>query len=269
VSPSIVRREVLCKSILGKTGIRGFDYCINPYTGCSHGCHYCYASFMSRFSNHREKWGYFVDMKINAAYILSKQLKSRKKPGGKVLIGTVTDAYQPDEARYKVTRSILELLADYQMLEVHILTKSALVKRDISILSQLNMCKAGFSITTMNPKIARILEPGASLPQMRISAAKELAKAGIPVWVFISPVLPGITDTEEALSSLLYTLHESGINEIMTDFLNPYSGVVRRLKYIYRRYLPDAVPVLNEYLVNPDIYKESTEYRINRLINRY
>ena len=225
---SIVRREVLCKSILSKTGIRGFDYCINPYTGCSHGCHYCYASFMSRFSNHREKWGYFVDIKINAAYILSKQLKSRKKPGGKVLIGTVTDAYQPDEARYKVTRSILELLADYQMLEVHILTKSALVKRDISIQSAEYVNRVFHNHN--EPQIARILERRLTAANAHI-CSKRTGKGRHTRMGFYITCTAGDNRHEEALSSLLYP-SRIRINEIMTDFLNPYSGVVRRLKYI-------------------------------------
>ena len=269
MSQKVVRREILCKSILVKTGIQGFDYCINPYTGCSHACHYCYASFMCRFSGHREKWGCFVDIKINAPDILSKQLKSRKKPNGKVLIGSVTDAYQPDEARYKITRSILELLADNEMFEVHILTKSNLVMRDISVLSQFNMCKVGFTITTMNPRVARIIEPGAPLPEMRLSAAREIKKSGIPVWVFIAPILPGITDTEESLSTLLFSLHESGIYDIRTDYLNPYPSVVHRLKNIYRKHFPFALPYLHEYLINPEIYKDSIKYRMERLLNKY
>ncbi|NLO81800.1 MAG: radical SAM protein [Clostridiales bacterium] len=264
----IVRREIFCKSVLVKTGIKGFEYCINPYTGCSHACHYCYASFMCRFSGHQERWGSFVDIKVNSADILLKQLKGRKKPNGKVLIGTVTDAYQPDEAEYGITRSILEILADYRMLEVHILTKSNLVRRDISVLKRLDNCKVGFTITTMNPRIARIMEPGAPPPQMRISAAEELIKSGIPVWVFIAPIIPGITDTEESLSTLFHTLHEAGICEIMTDYLNPYPAVVRRLKNVYRRFFPNSLPMLDEYLIQPEIYRNSIKNRLEKYLGK-
>jgi DNA repair photolyase len=120
-------QEAFCKSALNKTGIPGYQYCLNPYGGCVHGCLYCYASFMCRFRNHQENWGEYLDVKVNFPEVLAKQLNGRRhRPEGKLILGTVTDAYQPVEARYKITQSVLKILADYQRLEVHILTKSAL-----------------------------------------------------------------------------------------------------------------------------------------------
>jgi len=215
---NIAPREILCKTALSKTGIPGYEYCMNPYVGCTHGCVYCYASFMCRFTGHREKWGGFLDVKVNFPETLAKKLVSRRtKPEGRVLLSSVTDAYQPVEACYEVTRSALRALADYQMLKVHILTKSALVQRDLPILKQLQDCEVGFTITTMDHKVARVLEPGASLPNLRISAARKLIEAGIPVWFFIAPLLPGLSDSEESLTSLLRTLRETGIEEILLD----------------------------------------------------
>ena len=97
-------KEVVAKSILSKSGIPGADFCINPYTGCSHACKYCYASFMKKFTGHTEPWGDFVDIKINAPQILQRQLKRASK--GSVMISSVTDAYQPAEAKYKACSSL-------------------------------------------------------------------------------------------------------------------------------------------------------------------
>jgi DNA repair photolyase len=265
----VVPREILCKSAINKTGIPGYDYCLNPYVGCAHACGYCYASFMCRFTGHCEQWGKFLDVKVNLAGVLTKQVSGRTRPQGRVLLGTVTDAYQPAEALYKITRSSLEVLADYQLLEVHILTKSALVQRDIPILRQLRACEVGFTITTVDRNVARVLEPGASPPHLRLAAARQLIKAGIPVWVFIAPLLPGLSDTEKALTGLLQALHETGIKEILLDRLNPYPAVVHRLKNTYRRYFPAVLPELDEYLRHPAIYQDQIEgrlYRISRLI---
>ena len=266
VNAQIVPREILCKSALNKTGILGYEYCLNPYVGCAHGCIYCYASFMCRFTGHQEKWGEFLDVKVNFPEVLAKQLRSRRKRTvGKVLLATVTDAYQPAEARYKITQASLEVLAEYQLLEVHILTKSALVQRDISILRQLRACEVGFTITTLERNIARVFEPYASPPQLRLAAARQLMKAGIPVWVFIAPLLPGLSDTEEALTRLLHTLQETGIEDIMLDYLNPYPAVVQHLKNAYRHYFPEALSELKDYLHQPGIYQEKIKIRLHQV----
>src|SRR3972149_1263020 len=116
-------REIFSKTILTKTAITGFDYCINPYVGCGHGCRYCYASFMKRFTGHKEPWGEFIDVKVNEPLLLKNQLK-RAKPG-MVAISTVTDPYQPIEKIYKITRGCLEALLDKQF-PVNLLTRSPL-----------------------------------------------------------------------------------------------------------------------------------------------
>jgi DNA repair photolyase len=120
-------REISAKTVLTRTGIAGYDYCINPYVGCEHGCLYCYASFMKRFTGHREPWGEFVDAKVNAPQVLRRQLK--KAALGSVLVGTVTDPYQPAEKTYSITRGCLEALLERQF-PVQLLTRSPLCLRD-------------------------------------------------------------------------------------------------------------------------------------------
>lgn len=266
MTTQIIKREVLCKSALNKTGIPGYDYCLNPYLGCAHGCVYCYASFMCRFSGHQEAWGEFLDVKVNFAEALARQLGSRRsKIQGSVILGTVTDAYQPAEAVYGITRDTLKVLAEDQRLGVHILTKSSLVTRDIDILKTLKSCEVGFTITTLNPKISEVFEPGASTPNQRLEAARRLMDAGIPVWIFIAPLLPGVSDTEVGLEAVLKALCESGVREILIDWLNPYPAVVHRLKKIYRQHFPEALPMLQACIGDSGDYRQGIEARIRRL----
>lgn len=265
VIDGIAPREITCRSALNRTKIPGYDYCMNPYGGCTHGCVYCYASFMCRFTDHSENWGEFLDVKINFPDVLARQLGSRSRRKGKVLLGTVTDAFQPAEAQYGITRSSLNILVDHPLLEVHILTKSDLVRRDIAILQKLTACDVGFTITTMDRNISRVLEPGASPPDLRLEAAGELMEAGIPVWVFVAPLLPGLTDKEGSLKTLVDALQKTGIRKIEFDSLNPYPAVAHRLGNIYKRNFPEALPELEEYLRHPDGYRKEAASRIGRL----
>ena len=122
--------ERLCKGILSKSGIAGIDYAVNPYLGCSHACVYCYARFMTRFNHAGEEWGTFVDAKVNCVEVL--RAEAIKKTRGKVLLSSVTDPYQPLEARYKLSRGAIEELLKHQY-PLSVLTKSNLVLRDIDL----------------------------------------------------------------------------------------------------------------------------------------
>ncbi len=179
--------EKPAKTILTRSGIDEVDYCLNPYTGCFHGCIYCYATFMKRFSGHMEPWGTFVDVKINAHEILEKQLS--RISTGSVMISSVTDPYQPAESRYRITRKCLEVLADSE-LEVSVLTKSPLVLRDIDLFARFGSMKVGVTVTTDDDRIRRIFEPNAPPVSARIRALRELREKGIYTYAFIGPVLP-------------------------------------------------------------------------------
>lgn len=258
-------KEILCKTALTKTGIPGFQYCLNPYVGCTHSCVYCYASFMGRFTGHREPWGTYVDAKVNIAAVLKKQLNARRMPEGRVIISSVTDAYQPAEAHYRLTRSCLEELAGCPSLEVEILTKSALVIRDLSILKELPRCSVGFTVTTVDEKAARVFEPGASPPGLRLAAVRQLVEAGIEVRIFVAPVLPGIGDSEEALAVLFKELKRAGVQEVMADTLNPYPAVLHRLKKVYRIHFPAKLADLELCAADPGLYRESVRKSLRLL----
>jgi DNA repair photolyase len=184
---NLIVKKIKVKSVLTRSGIPGVDYCINPYVGCFHGCRYCYATFMKRFTGHTEAWGSFVDVKINAPEVLQRQLQRKKK--GRVMISSVTDAYQPIEARYKLTRKCLEVLLEHQF-PVDILTKSPLVLRDMDLIKEFKDIEVGVTITTNDEKIRKIFEPKAPSITARINTLKKLHNNGINTYAFIGPVLP-------------------------------------------------------------------------------
>jgi len=181
----MIIREIIAKSILSKSQV--YDYVVNPYVGCSHSCRYCYAAFMKRFTGHKEKWGEFVDIKINAPELLAKEIK--KKRIGRVWVSGVCDPYQAAEKKYKLTRMCVEILLENQW-PVTIQTKSSLVLRDIEILEQFKDIEVGFSITTADDKIRKLFEPGASPIKERIHALDVLHSRGIRTFAMIAPILP-------------------------------------------------------------------------------
>ena len=184
---SPIIREIQAKSILSKSGIPGADYCINAYVGCAHACVYCYATFMKKYTGHTEPWGAFVDVKVNASELLRKQLPKAKR--GHVMVSSVTDAYQPIEVKYRLTRQCLEILLEHKF-PVGILTKSPLVLRDLDIIKKFEEIEVGITITTDDEKMRRIFEPGAAPIEARISTLKKLKEQGVKTYVFIGPMLP-------------------------------------------------------------------------------
>ena len=211
-------QEKRVKSILSKSGIPGVDYCINPYVGCSHGCRYCYATFMKRFTGHTEPWGSFIDIKTNAPEVLHRQM--RKAAAGHVLISSVTDPYQAIEEKYKLTRGCLEVLLPHQS-SVGILTKSPLILRDLDLLKQFKEVEAGFTITTDDDEIRKVFEPHAPPIQARIQALKTLFEAGLKTYAFIGPLLPM---NPEALSKKIRPY----VHSVLIDRMN-YASKTRKI----------------------------------------
>ena len=203
----MIVREIFAKSVLSKSQV--YDYAINPYVGCSHSCRYCYAAFMRRFTGHKEKWGEFVDIKINAPELLAKEMKRKRR--GRVWVSGVCDPYQAAEKKYKLTRRCLEILLENQW-PVTIQTKSSLVLRDIEILEKFKDIEVGFSITTADEKIRKLFEPGASPIKERIHALDVLHSRGIQTYAMIAPLLPGADGLIEELSGK--------VDHVLIDRLN-------------------------------------------------
>ena len=183
----LIVKEIQAKSILNKSKI--FDYCVNPYTGCQIGCPYCYARlFMRRYSGHEEAWGEFVDIKVNAAEVLRRQLVRAKR--GKVWVSSVCDPYQHLEKKYLLTRRCLAELLERQF-PLNLQTKSALILRDLDLLKRFEEAEVGFTITTDDEEVAKLFEPKASTVEDRIGALEKIHSQGVKTFVFIGPILPG------------------------------------------------------------------------------
>lgn len=192
----MIVKEIKAKSIITKSNLPDSDFVINPYVGCVHSCIYCYARFMKRFTGHEEKWGHFIDVKINAPDLVPNG--TRKYEGKSIFLSSVTDAYNPLEKKYRLTRKILEKLIPLNP-ELGILTKSNLVLRDIDLLKQFKSCEVGLTITSLDDNIRKEIEPFASPPEKRIEALKRLKQEGISTYVFIGPILPFITDWKKII----------------------------------------------------------------------
>jgi DNA repair photolyase len=177
-----------------------FDRSINPYRGCEHGCVYCFARPTHAYLGLSPGLDFEskLFMKPDAPELLERELSATRYSPRTIAIGTNTDPYQPIERRYEIMRRILEVL-ERAGHPVGIVTKSNLITRDIDILSRMaarNLAKVAVSVTTLDPKLARIMEPRAPTPPRRLEALRQLAVAGIPTSVMVAPIVPAINDAE-------------------------------------------------------------------------
>jgi DNA repair photolyase len=210
-------REIQAKSILQKSRLPGVDYVINPYTGCVHGCVYCYARFMKRFTHHAEPWGSFLDAKVNAPDLLAQLLARRRTPLTEcVFLSSVTDPYQPPEKQYQLTRRILEVLSQHDV-PVSILTKSDLVLRDADIFGRFSDAEIGMSFGVADDAWSLLLEPRASPPSRRLAALRTLRERGIETYAFVSPFLPGLSNIHQIVEALAGAAGEFGLEAINTN----------------------------------------------------
>lgn len=210
--------EILAKSVLSTSKI--YDYAVNPYGGCQHACSYCYARFMKRFTGHKEPWGEFVDVKINAPDLLA--LEVLKKKQGKVWVSGVCDPYQPLELRYRLTRQCLQILTDAGW-PVVVQTRSPLVVRDLDVLVAAPDLEVGLSIPTADDALRILFEPHAPPIPKRVKALDDLHRAGVRTFAMIAPLLPGA----EGLGELLI----GKVDHVLIDRMNYNYGT-----WVYRRY---------------------------------
>jgi DNA repair photolyase len=190
-----------------------FDRSINPYRGCEHGCVYCYARPSHAYLGLSPGLDFEskLFMKPNAPELLERELSSPDYSPKIIAIGSNTDPYQPIERRYQIVRRILEVL-DRAGHPVGIVTKSALVLRDLDILTRMakrDLVKVAISVTTLDPKLARVMEPRASTPPRRLDALRQLVKAGVPTSTLVAPVIPALNDAE--IERILEAVAETGV----------------------------------------------------------
>ena len=209
-----------------------FTWTINPYRGCEFGCRYCYARYTHEFMEMRDglEFEQKIYIKQHAADLLRQELR-RVKPDESIALGTATDPYQPAERRYEVTRGILEEFARHHGFELGIVTKSNLIDRDLEVLKEVgqrNRLSVHMTITTLDVNLARILEPRAPRPDLRLEAVRALAQAGIRVGISCSPVIPGITDLPADLESVIHASADAGADYVFANplFLKPCSSAI-------------------------------------------
>jgi DNA repair photolyase len=256
--------EKYCKTALSKTGVSAYDYTINPYTGCMHGCVYCYANFMRRFSGHlQDAWGSFVDVKVNLLEVLARELPRRA--GGSVWFSSVCDPYQQVEAKYKLTRGAIQLLLEYQKFSVSILTKNDLVLRDLDLLAGMkDRVDVGFTITTFSDEAQPFFEPRSSSVKDRIEALRRLNERGVETWAFIAPMLPHVT--EDQLEDGLRRLAEAGVKRLMTDRYNARGMIINQTLMAYQSWKPFAIlEEVRQLLWKGDEYYRLLDARISRV----
>ena len=182
-------QEIEVKSVITKTNLPVTDYAVNPYVGCLHACKYCYASFMKRFTNHPEPWGEFLDVKN------WPDIRNRGQYAGKeAFFCSVTDPYQPHEAKFQRTRKILEQLQGTGI-RISISTKSDLILRDLDLIKSFPGSRVSWSINTLDEDFRKEMDRAVSI-ERRLEAMRQFYEAGIDTTCFISPIFPGITDVE-------------------------------------------------------------------------
>ncbi len=228
-------QTIQCRSVLTKSNLPKVDYCINPYIGCLHVCVYCYSRFMRRFTGHSEPWGHFLDVKLNAPDVLAKEL-ARGPKRGMVLLGSVTDAYQPSERKYRITRAILEVLLQHDF-PISVLTKSDLVLRDLDLFKRFSNCEVGLTVTATDENIACHFEPHSSTPQKRIEALKTLHRNGVVTYAFIGPILPKLTDLEAVFAAI-----QGKVSFVMAESLNTKCGNHLFIEAVLSTEYPQLLP---------------------------
>ena len=182
-------KTIYTKSVLSKSNLPVCEYSVNPYVGCTHGCKYCYASFMKRFTGHAEPWGTFLDVK------LWPEIKNPQRYAGKELfLGSVTDPYLPQEEQYGRTRALLEQLQGSGA-KLSIATKSDLILRDLDLIKAFPDARVSWSVNTLDEDFKNDMDNAVSIAR-RLAAMEAFYRAGIRTTCFVSPIFPGITDAE-------------------------------------------------------------------------
>lgn len=251
-------RDVETKNIMTKSNLPVGGYSVNPYVGCTHGCKYCYASFMKRFTGHTEPWGTFLDIKHWPTIKNPKKYKDQR-----VVIGSVTDGYLPQEKQVRNTRRILEQLKSSGA-EILICTKSDLVLRDIDLLKEMGKVTVSWSINTLDEKFQADMDQAASISQ-RLEAMKQVYEAGIRTVCFISPVFPGITDFEKIFERV-----KDQCDLVWLENLNLRGGFKQEiLDYIQKCY-PHLIPLYDEiYRKGDRSYFRSLENQAAQMAQKY
>ena len=232
----MIEKEIQVKDYVTKSNLPASDYVINPYVGCPHGCKYCYASFMKRFTGHKEEWGTFIDIKK-----CDKKINTKKLENKNVFLSSVTDCYNKYEEKYQITRNILEELINVNC-NVNISTKSKLILRDLDILKQMKNLTVSISINTLDENFKDDMDNASSIKE-RLVTLKQLHNSGIYTVLFMSPIFPYITNFKEIIE-----MSKNYVDEYWFENLNLRGEYKNKILF----YIQEKYPkLINEYT---DIY---------------
>jgi DNA repair photolyase len=269
-------REISCKSALNRVSGMPFRWSLNPYRGCVHGCHYCYARASHTYlgMNADDDFETKIVVKTNMPEVLRQELGRRSWTRERVAIGTATDAYQPCEGRYRLTRRCLEVLRDAHT-PVSIVTKSTLILRDLDLLAELAQGTGAtvyFTITTLEPNLWRVIEPGTPSPHKRLAVLRRLSEGGIPCGVFLAPILPGVTDTVESIHAVAAAAKAHGAQSFGSAVLRLAPQVKEHYLAFVSATFPDLLPRYEQAYTGTNIasdYQASIERRLARVRERH
>ena len=267
--PPIVH-EIEAHTALNAVEGMPFKWSLNPYKGCRHACSYCYARAYHAYLNlPPSSFETQLFVKMNLARVLRAELRRSTWRGEHVAIGTATDPYQPLEAQYRITRQCLEEMAEVDN-PGSVTTKASLVRRDIDVLTEL-VRHAGFtvnmSLISLDTDLLHKLEPGAPTPTSRLETISRLSAAGIPVSVFLAPVLPGITDQPDALSEVVKAAAEHGASDVWTGALRLPEGTREHFLGVVTEYFPHLEPRLEQLYAGRPTLPTSYQMRIEGQIS--
>ena len=221
---SVKYSSIECKTALSPSRLPGLNYSLNPYLGCEHACRYCYSPSTFRDEWMGLNWGKFVRAKSNIVEVLEHEV--RRKPKGTVGLSTVTDPYQPLEAKLELTRKCLEILSKHDF-PISIQTKSSLVLRDVDLVVP-EKFDVGVTITTMDRGLASKIEPKASPPDSRAQVLGEFSSRGVKTWIFLGPIIPEVNDSEDSLRKIIEIAGRTK-SRLMYDKLNLKRWVLDRM----------------------------------------
>jgi DNA repair photolyase len=265
-------RETPCKSALNRVSGMPFRWSLNPYRGCVHGCDYCYARATHPYLglNAGEDFATRIVVKTNMPEVLRRELDRRSWTRERVAIGTATDAYQPCEGRYQLTRRCLTTLRDFQT-PISIVTKSTLVLRDLDVLSELSQGPGAtvyLTITTLDLELWRLIEPGTPPPRKRLEALRRLSAAGVRCGVFLAPILPGISDSVESIEAVAAAARTHGAASFGAAVLRLAPLVKEHYLAFVSTTFPDLLPRYERAYAGTNIssdYQAAIERRVARI----
>lgn len=252
--PKIIEKEIHVNDYLTKSNLPASDYVINPYVGCPHGCKYCYASFMKRFTGHKEDWGTFIDIKK-----CDKEINIKKLENKNVFLSSVTDCYNKFEEKYELTRKILKQLVNANCY-LSISTKSKLILRDLDLLKQMKNITVSMSINTLDEYFRKDMDNASSI-QERLNTLKELHKNGIHTVLFMSPIFPYITNFKEIIE-----VSKEYIDEYWFENLNLRGDYKTRILFYIQEKYPEFINEYNNIYIKgnkqywKDLSKQIKEY---------